>query len=234
MRIMLLTDDRNTEKLYAEAAERERTIRLSIQRKPAGMLEQLFREPFDALLSDDPCVLFPPIRTCRILWPNQIFLLLKRPVAADTEWPESLTFCFREGSEPKEVLLCIKRFPGGYSTPDDPEIVISGFLQKIGVPVSLAGFDYLKESIRLIVSQKHAVDVRSIGDLYGIVAEEMRTSVYAAEHAMRQAIDAAWIRADMNLLERIFGYTICSDRSAPSNAAFLFRAADQIRLIRNQ
>ena len=59
----------------------------------------------------------------------------------------------------------------------------------------------------------------------------MQISAFAAEHAVRQAVNASFIRADARLLEQIFGYTVDAERAAPSNAAFLFRTADHIRLI---
>ena len=230
MRIMLLTCDKTVARSYTEAAEHMGSVRLSVQKNAGQALECLFRKPFDALLSDDGVILLPAFRKCSVIWPAQMFLLLREQAPNSVCFPDELTFCFSICGDPKDVLTRICMFPGGYTVPNDPEIRISRFLQEIGVPVSLSGFDCLREAIRLIVTQKHLVDMRSLQDLYAIIASEMQTSVFALEHAMRQAVDAAWARADTALLERIFGYTVCSDRSAPSNAAFLFRAADHIRL----
>jgi two-component system response regulator (stage 0 sporulation protein A) len=103
-------------------------------------------------------------------------------------------------------------------------------LQQTGFPVSLSGFDYMKEAIRLILTQKQATNVRSVNDLYEILAAEMCVSTSAAEHAVRHAIDTAWLLADPDTLDKLFGETVQSERAAPSNAAFLFRAADCIGL----
>ena len=53
MRILLLTGDRNTANNYRNAANEAGAHRLCTVNNVAQALELLFREPFDALLSDD-------------------------------------------------------------------------------------------------------------------------------------------------------------------------------------
>ena len=229
MRIMLLTSDRKTARRYTEAAEEQLSIRLCTLKNTAQVLERFYRDPFDALLSDDPCVLLPQIQNCAVFWPNHIFLLASDPLGT-IRLPEALTFCFSRDSDPEDVLTRIGKFPKGHTDNHNAETAISQLLQRVGIPVSLSGFDYLREAIRLIFAPKNAADIRSVNDLYQIISSETGESVYVVEHAMRHAIDTAWIRADMRFLEQLFGNTVHSDRSAPSNAAFVFRAADQIQL----
>ncbi len=231
MRIMLLSGDRKTARAFADAAEETDKVRLCVLKNTAQVLERFFRDPFDALLSDDPSVLLPRVQNCSVLWPNHIFLLLSESVG-NVRLPEMLTFCFSKDDDPKDILFRISQFPEGHRNRNNPEVEISRFLQQIGIPVSLSGFEYLREAIRLILAQESAIDVRSVNDLYGILSMETGVSAGVTEHAMRHAIDTAWIRADTALLENLFGYTVRSDRGAPSNAAFLFRAADHIRLNR--
>ena len=229
MRILLLSDNRKTARLYSDAAEEMGKLRLCTLKNTAQVSERLFRDPFDALISDDPSVLQPFFRERCVFWPDHLFLLLSKPTDVD-RFPETLTFCFPTDSDPKEVLSRIASFPNGYSRKKSVSIAISQILQQLGVPVSLSGFAYLREAVLLILMQKQAPDVRSVNDIYEILSGEMGTTAFAAEHAMRHAIDSAWIRADPSALEQMFGDTICSDRSAPSNAAFLFRTADQIKI----
>lgn len=229
MRVLLLSGDRRTARAYAEAAEETGLLRLVALKNTAQVLERLFRDPFDALISEDPSVLRPSVQNRPVLWPNHLFLLFSDSVAAHP-FPESLTFCFPKDSDPKDVLRRIAAFPGGHRKRSDSEAGISHFLQQCGVPVSLSGFEYLREAIRLILERKRVIDVSSVNDLYEIVSSELGTTAYVAEHAMRHAIDTAWIRSDPTVLERLFGDTVYSDRSAPSNAAFLFRAADHIKI----
>ncbi len=228
MRIMLLTGDRKTASAYQEAAEQSNRYRLCVLKTPEQVLERLFRDPFDALLSDDPVIAARDFRRCSVLWPSLTFLILRDPPVV-SEYPERLTYCFLNTCEPRQILNEIASFPKGQRLHHDTDHVISRMLQKLGVPVSLSGFDYLREALRLILLCR-ATDLLPLHVLYEIVAEEMSVTGFAAEHAMRHAIDTAWIRADPMLLECIFGDTIHSERAAPSNAAFLFRIADRIRI----
>ena len=229
MRVILLTGDRQTAQSYSDAAEQTGILRLCVMKNMAQVLERLFRDPFDALLSDDPCVLHTQIRKCPVHWPVHTFLLIDRP-SEELRMPQALTFCFSKDSDPKDVLLRIARFPKGRTLCRDTETTISRFLQQTGVPVSLYGFMYLQISLRILLSLDNMLAVHSIRDIYALLSMLTGVSTYELEHAVRHAIDAAWMRADTAMLDKLFGYTVRSDRGAPSNAAFLFRAADHIRM----
>lgn len=229
MRVLLLTGDRKTARIYLEAAEETGLLRLHALKNTAQVLERLFRDPFDALLSEDASILLSQVRTCAVPWPEYLFLLTDRTIES-VRLPEYLTFCFSKDSDPKDVLARIARFPKGRSRKINREETISCFLRQIGVPVFLSGFDYLRTALGLILSQANMTDVRSVNEVYSVLSLSYGISAYVAEHAIRHAIDAAWMRADTGVLEQVFGYTVRSDRGAPSNAAFLFRAADHIKL----
>lgn len=229
MKAMLLTREPDAARMYREAAKNTERIRLCTVRTIPQMLEQLYREPFDALISDDPYTAHPRIRKCPVLWPNQFYLLL-HDTSALFPLSDEITYCFPFTEDPKRILTLVESLPGGQTRRNDAECRISRFLQQTGFPVSLSGFDCLKEAIRLILQQEHMTDIRSVNDLYDVVAEMMCVSASVAEHAMRHAIDTAWMLADPDALEMLFGDTIHSERAAPSNAAFLFRAADHIRI----
>jgi len=231
MRIILLTNDRKTAHAYTDAAEQSRSVRLCTLKKTAQVLELLYRDSFDALLSDDPMILLPLIRTCGVRWPDHTFLLIEKPIET-IQLPDFLTFCFSKNSDPKDVLRSVAGFPKSTRRFCNTERKISEFLQQTGVPVSFSGFMYLSIALRIILSQDHTLDVQAINDIYSFISAVAGVSISVTEHAIRTAIDAAWMRADTAMLEKLFGYTVRSDRGAPSNAAFLFRAADHIRLTR--
>lgn len=229
MRVLLLTDDRKTAQIYAKAAEETEMLRLFSLKNTAQVLERLFRDPFDALLSEDESVLLSEIRNCPVPWPGLLFLLSDRTIS-DKHLPEYLTFCFPKDSDPHYVLERIARFPKEAGRKIRTETRIPLFLQHIGIPAFLNGFNYLEIAVRLMLAQETTLDVRSINDIYAVISALSGVSANVAEHAIRHAIDAAWMRADTGTLERLFGYTVRPDRGAPSNAAFLFRAADHIKM----
>lgn len=229
MRIMLLTGDRETAKAYRNAADETEGLRLCTVKQLAQALEWLFREPFDALLSDDPYIFEPRIRACPVLWPGSV-CLLRREQSPYLRFPKEMTFCFPIDSDPKQVLQRTASFPCERSSHKSADVLISRFLQRVGVPVSMTGFDCMREAIRILLSLDRVTESGCLQDIYETVGASLRISASAAEHTARQAIGAAWIRADARLLEQLFGYTVDAERAAPSNAAFLFRAADHIRL----
>ena len=233
MKVMLLTSDPERSGRFREASKNTERIRLVTVRNAGQMLEQLFREPFDALIADEPCVTHPHIRKCPVLWPNQMYLLLHEPMLS-CPVPASITYCFSDAVEPKRVFSMIESLPGGQIRRNDTECRISHFLQQMSVPVSLGGFDYLREAIRLMLMREHLTDVQSLNALYDVLAGMTGVSAPMTEHAIRHAIDAAWMLAEPEELEKLFGDTVDSERAAPSNAAYLFRAADHIRMHREE
>ena len=229
LKVLLLCGDRTVSDRYVSAAEDVGLIRVYPTKTAAQAMERMFRDPFDALLFDDFFLMSARIQARPLIWPDHQFLLI-RDSRTPKRLPESVTFCFPIETEPGRVLKLVGSFPKGQKRRQNPDYLISRFLQQIGVPVFLYGFTYLSEAIRLMLTQRSVTDIGSLNAVYDILSEEAKTNASVIEHAMRHAIDAAWMRADPELLERTFGDTIHSDRAAPSNAAFLFRAADQIRI----
>lgn len=227
MRILLLSSDRALTDRYRAAAEWRGAHRLTCVENVPQALERMFRLPFDALISDDRFILHPFILNRPMLWPVNLFLLVREPLAMRAI-PEELTYCFPIESDPDSVLSVVGSFPCGQTRRSDTDVRISHFLQTVGVPVSLYGFGYLFEAIRLLTKQTRLAVGGIMNDLYEILAMESGVGVSVVEHAMRHAIDAAWMRADVRTLEAVFGYTVDAERAAPSNAAFVFRAADHL------
>ena len=233
MRVLLLTNNKETAGAYRRAAEEEGLIRLAVVRDLPQALECMFRMPFDALISEDSAVFLPAIQKRPVLWPDNLFLLLRDPLKS-IRIPERLTYCFLCDSSPSDVLAFVNTFPNGQRRINAGEVRISRFLQRIGVPVSMYGFSYLKEAIDLLLQQTRMTDIPSLSDVYGILSDAEGVGPTVIEHAMRHAINTAWIRAETHTLERVFGYTVDADRAAPSNAAFLFRAADYITITQGE
>lgn len=50
------------------------------------------------------------------------------------------------------------------------------------------------------------------------------------ERAIRHAIEVAWDRGDVDILNSYFGYTIHNLRGKPTNSEFIAMIADKIRL----
>ncbi|MBO5726713.1 MAG: sporulation transcription factor Spo0A [Clostridia bacterium] len=111
----------------------------------------------------------------------------------------------------------------------DLELMITEIIHQIGVPAHIKGYHYLREAIMLSVTDSEVVNsVTKI--LYPTVAKKYSTTSSRVERAIRHAIEVAWDRGDIDVLNSYFGYTIQNDRGKPTNSEFIAMIADKLRL----
>ncbi|MEE1198736.1 MAG: sporulation initiation factor Spo0A C-terminal domain-containing protein, partial [Acutalibacteraceae bacterium] len=102
-------------------------------------------------------------------------------------------------------------------------------LHQIGVPAHIKGYHYLREAIIFSVTNDEVVNsVTKI--LYPTVAKKHGTTSSRVERAIRHAIEVAWDRGDIEVLNSYFGYTIQNERGKPTNSEFIAMIADKLRL----
>ena len=66
--------------------------------------------------------------------------------------------------------------------------------------------------------------------LYPTVAKKYQTTSSRVERAIRHAIEVAWSRGKIDILDDLFGYTISNGKGKPTNSEFIALVADTIRL----
>ena len=66
--------------------------------------------------------------------------------------------------------------------------------------------------------------------LYPSVAKKYDTTSSRVERAIRHAIEVAWDRGDVDVLNSYFGYTIHNSRGKPTNSEFIAMISDRLRL----
>ena len=66
--------------------------------------------------------------------------------------------------------------------------------------------------------------------LYPTVARRYNTTPSCVERAIRHAIEVAWNRGDLEVLQRFFGYTISNAKGKPTNSEFIAMIADYLSL----
>ena len=62
------------------------------------------------------------------------------------------------------------------------------------------------------------------------VAKKYETTSSRVERAIRHAIEVAWDRGDVEVLNSYFGYTIQGSRGKPTNSEFIAMISDKLRL----
>lgn len=116
----------------------------------------------------------------------------------------------------------------GYSD-RDIELMVTEIIHQIGVPAHIKGYHYLRDAIILSVKNNEAMNsVTKV--LYPTVAKMYSTTSSRVERAIRHAIEVAWDRGDIDVLNSYFGYTIQNNRGKPTNSEFIAMIADKLRL----
>ena len=108
-------------------------------------------------------------------------------------------------------------------------IKITEILHQIGVPAHIKGYQYLRDAIIMAVTDEDIINSIT-KKLYPSVAEKYSTTSSRVERAIRHAIEVAWDRGDVEVLNSYFGYTIHQTRGKPTNSEFVAMISDKLRL----
>lgn len=109
------------------------------------------------------------------------------------------------------------------------QVVITDIIHQIGVPAHIKGYHYLREAIMMAVDD---IDIMNSVTkcLYPSFAKKHGTTPSRVERAIRHAIEVAWDRGDVDVLNSYFGYTIHSGKGKPTNSEFIALIADKLRV----
>ncbi len=121
--------------------------------------------------------------------------------------------------------------PAAHSTAKiiDLETVVTGIILEIGIPAHIKGYQYIRDGIIMTVREPDIINgVTKV--LYPAIAKKNDTTASRVERAIRHAIEVAWDRGDVDVLNSYFGYTIHNLRGKPTNSEFIAMIADKIRL----
>lgn len=114
-------------------------------------------------------------------------------------------------------------------TDNELEMMVTEIIHQIGVPAHIKGYHYLREAIILSIKDDEMINsVTKI--LYPTVAKKFDTTSSRVERAIRHAIEVAWDRGDIDVLNAYFGYTINNERGKPTNSEFIAMIADKLKL----
>ncbi len=107
--------------------------------------------------------------------------------------------------------------------------MVTDMLRTIGVPAHIKGYKFLRDAILAVVSDPSLINaVTKI--LYPDIADMNDTTASRVERAIRHAIEVAWDRGDIEVLNFYFGSTIHSLRGKPTNSEFIAMLADRITM----
>lgn len=109
------------------------------------------------------------------------------------------------------------------------ELKVTNIIHQIGVPAHIKGYQYLREAIIMTINDMEAINAIT-KVLYPSVAKKFHTTSSRVERAIRHAIEVAWDRGDVDVLQEYFGFTVSGSKGKPTNSEFISMVADKLRL----
>ena len=111
----------------------------------------------------------------------------------------------------------------------DLQLSITKLLHELGVPSHIKGYLFIREGITLIYNDP-SLSSAITKELYPVIAKKFDTTPSRVERAIRHAIEVSWNRANWELMEDIFGYSVDIDKAKATNSEFIVTLADKLRL----
>jgi len=123
---------------------------------------------------------------------------------------------------------------GNTDTTNEIEVYITKLIHEIGIPPNLPGYQYIREAIlqTLKGSEKGLFSVTR--HLYPLVAEKFHISPQKVERSIRKAIEYAWTKGNINLVNPLPGYQNNRYRGKPTNSEFIAILTDRVRMFLKQ
>lgn len=123
----------------------------------------------------------------------------------------------------------VSRITSSRRTAPNLEVTVTDIIHQIGVPAHIKGYHYLREAIMMSVNDPEIINSVT-KQLYPAVAKRFSTTSSRVERAIRHAIEVAWDRGDVDILNSYFGYTIHNTKGKPTNSEFIAMISDKLRL----
>lgn len=156
-------------------------------------------------------------------------MCLSKPVDYSSLADHIETICKNRGIIKSYASVSEKSEAYQDAEPVDIETQVTKIIHQIGVPAHIKGYQYLRTAILMTIHDSNIINsVTKV--LYPSVAKQYATTTSRVERAIRHAIEVAWDRGDIDVLNSYFGYTIQNNRGKPTNSEFIAMIADNLRL----
>jgi two-component system response regulator (stage 0 sporulation protein A) len=113
----------------------------------------------------------------------------------------------------------------------DLETEVTNTMHEIGIPAHIKGYEYIRKALMMAVNNRGIINSIT-RELYPTIAREYNTTPSRVERAIRHAIEVAWSRGQVDAIDSLFGYTVSIGKGKPTNAEFIAKIADNLRLKR--
>jgi len=107
----------------------------------------------------------------------------------------------------------------------DPDV--TNIIHEIGIPVHVKGYHFLREAIIMAYNDTSLLGALT-KELYPKIAVKFKTTPSKVERAIRNAIQLACEKGNLEMIYNIFGYTMNADRDKLTNGQFISALADRL------
>lgn len=106
---------------------------------------------------------------------------------------------------------------------------VTEIIREIGIPAHIKGYQYIREGIIMSINDINTLNyITKL--LYPSIAKKYKTTSSSVERAIRHAIEVAWSRGKLEVIEEMFGYTVSAGKGKPTNSEFIAMIADKLRI----
>jgi len=112
---------------------------------------------------------------------------------------------------------------------NNSEAIITSIIQELCIPAHVKGYSFLRTGIKLCIENPLFLNGITT-QLYPTIAEIHKTSSENVERNIRNAIKIAWDRGSREAFSKYFGYNSRLRKNQPTNAEFIARISDEIRI----
>jgi two-component system response regulator (stage 0 sporulation protein A) len=109
------------------------------------------------------------------------------------------------------------------------DVEVTNIIHQMGVPAHIKGYQYLRDAILFVIEEVSLLGAVT-KELYPMIAQKYMTTPSRVERAIRHAIELAWDRGNVDMMNKFFGYTINVERGKPTNSEFIAMVADKLRI----
>ena len=138
--------------------------------------------------------------------------------------------CFLPKPFRAESLL--ERMQAGFDANPPPmqpslQAEVTAMLYELGMPAHYTGYRYIRTGI-LMAAQNAEVLHGITKILYPDVARRYGTTASRVERSIRHAVEAVWLRGDLQVLQDYFGHSVSWPKGKPTNSQFIATLAERL------
>ena len=104
---------------------------------------------------------------------------------------------------------------------------LSNLFLTLGIPAHIKGYQFLREAVKLTIANPSMISAIT-KELYPAIAHRFATSPSKVERSIRHAIEVAWNRGRVDILNKQFGCEVAFPDEKPTNGEFIALISDKL------